>query len=106
MNTVIQATNVELDAPTRRALNSQLLRDLSRYAKDVELATAYVSSDSPEVANCRIAVMTKTGKRLSAEGKSVTHAEAMNQAGTQMAAALQREQNQTRDPRLNRGGRH
>lgn len=105
MQTVIQATNVTLDIVTRRALDSQLLRDLTRFTKDVEIATAYVSTESGDTLHCRIAVLTKDGKRLSTESSADTHLVALNQAGSQMAAALQREHMRKNDPRLNRSPR-
>ena len=102
MQTIIQATNIELDLVTRRSLDSQLVRNLTRYAKDVTLATAYVSAEADKSPCCRIAVLTTKGKRLSTEGRGESHVEALGHAGSQMAAALQREYLIATDPRLRR----
>jgi hypothetical protein len=102
MRTVIQATNVELDAATRRALDSQLLRSLNRFVKEIDLATGYISETDAHLPYCRIAVTTLTHKRLSTESGGLTHLAALDQAGSQMAVALQREHMRRTDPRLNR----
>lgn len=102
LNTVIQATGVDLDHALRRELNSQLTRDLVRFAKNINIVTAYVTLGTNQQPYCRIAVLTVDGKRLSTESGADSHVMALNQAGSQMAAALQREAARATDPRLNR----
>lgn len=101
MRTVIQGTNLELDTAMRRTLDSQLLRDMMRFTKDVDVATAYISNEK-DVPHCSLAVQCKDNRRLATESSGVTYLDALIKAGGQMAGSLQREIMRRTDPRLNR----
>lgn len=104
MRSMLQVMNAEVEAADRRKLEGELQRAFVRYTRAVESVTAYLTEDAGGK-RCRVALVGVDGLRLSAEGKAQDFLEALQQATTQLAAALQREEMRKNDPRMNRAPR-
>jgi ribosome-associated translation inhibitor RaiA len=104
MRSMIQVMNAEVEAGERRKMESELQRAFVRHTRAVDSVTAYLTEDAG-AKRCRVALLAVDGMRLSAEGKADDFLQALQQATSQLAAALQREEMRKHDPRMNRGPR-
>jgi ribosome-associated translation inhibitor RaiA len=104
MRSMIQVMNAEVEAGERRKMEGELQRAFVRYTRAIDSVTAYLTEDSGGK-RCRVALLAVDGMRLSAEGKADDFLQALQQATSQLAAALQREEMRKHDPRMNRAPR-